>query len=1198
MAAPSNLVLQLLITAKDEASEIVGRIGAGLRGVGDAVSASLEPLRTFGGVMAAAIGIGGTRELLDRADAYLRLTNALKVATDSEEAFQASLKTVTEIAGRTNSDLETTAQLYSRIALNAKAMGLAQSEVADLTTLISQGMQLGGASAAEYGSAVLQLTQAFGSGVLRGEEFNAVMEASPELMRRLATGLGVAIGELRGLAEQGVLTSNIVSKALLSQKDAIATAYAETTQTVEQAFTNLGSKVTLFVGELSESTGASVAATQSLKFLADNLGLVTAALGGALAAALVKSTTAMAGYVQQSLAARAAAADQAIAAAAQQRAAILTAEGHVAAALAAQNQAMAEQRLAQQQLLAIEAIAGLFASEEALTLARAQASAAAQTATTATQRLAAAQSALITVQGGAAASATLFSRAMGFLAGPGGLILAAVSAFALLVPLLSKSKTSTDELASSTDQYRTSLEKLNSTQLTAKTLELNAAIQEQTDAVTKARAAADGLADGSLSLWEVMRDGRPVAVQLAEAQGELADEEQKLAALQANLKTTLDALVGAQQQQIGVGAEQLVQFVQQNLAMQQMASTIDALAKQQKALSTAEQERIENEIALAAAVGDYQRVETLTLQLLGERNKLATQQAATDKAAALAAQARVAALQGEYQGYQQLTPVQEKALRQAQEDAALKKQQAAASQAFVAQLHAQQAGLEASLIAEKQAAAAATQYADTLEGLTKAQNDGLRAEIALASAKGDTAEVQRLTVRLEEQEAEGAARVAQAKWAEQQAEAALAISKLEQLNAIKNKNAETQKQIELAVLVAQRELAEAQAAGVNAETQVVLAQKLRDVNAARQGSRDTQQQGTESVKDNTQATEENSAAQQVNIKHTKESGQGAQMLASYLQQAREAVDDLSASSRLLFEAELGAALYSVGIADSYEAKRDAMIAYKNGVDANREALAEYEKELAQANQLIDQSQEKLLLAANGYRKWEAAIELATGKAKAAFYEQAIEAERATQRIQEALENNTWELQQLADTAQSAMQGFNLLDEQDLSRLQAAIDAANNKLQKMQEETQSAKDRLAELNADILEAQGEDQKAAILKQQLDYQQQLAEVEKQRAEAQLAGNRDLLALLNEQELKLKTLNDLKLKNIQAEAKTEKPSTSSSSASTSSSAATSARSAVSGSYELKLSGAGQALTAYTNTDPSAFLSALEDAQRRGLH
>lgn len=85
---------------------------------------------------------------------------------------------------------------------------------------------------------------------------------------------------------------------------------------------------------------------------------------------------------------------------------------------------------------------------------------------------------------------------------------------------------------------------------------------------------------------------------------------------------------------------------------------------------------------------------------------------------------------------------------------------------------------------------------------------------------------------------------------------------------------------------------------------------------------------------------------------------------------------------------------------------------------------------------------------------------------------------------------------------------------------------------MQEETQSAKDRLSELNAELLEAQGQDQKADLLRQQLDYQQQLADIEAQRQTAEATGNRELLTILTQQQDVLEKINKTKIANIEAD------------------------------------------------------------------
>ena len=130
------------------------------------------------------------------------------------------------------------------------------------------------------------------------------------------------------------------------------------------------------------------------------------------------------------------------------------------------------------------------------------------------------------------------------------------------------------------------------------------------------------------------------------------------------------------------------------------------------------------------------------------------------------------------------------------------------------------------------------------------------------------------------------------------------------------------------------------------------------------------------------------------------------------------------------------------------------------------------------------------------------------------------------------EMNATVQQALIQSTGDLTQRYTILNQQDLSNLRAALDSANAKLAKMKQETEDAKTRLAELNAELLSAEGEDTKAKLLEQQLDYQKQLAEIKAQIAEAEASGNRELLATLNEQLAVLEKINDAKVRNIAAD------------------------------------------------------------------
>lgn len=91
--------------------------------------------------------------------------------------------------------------------------------------------------------------------MLRGEELNSVVENSRRLAQALADGLNVPIGSLRKLAEEGRLTADVVVNALMSQKDKLATEYAQLPQTVSQSFERLKNAFGQWINRVDESTG-------------------------------------------------------------------------------------------------------------------------------------------------------------------------------------------------------------------------------------------------------------------------------------------------------------------------------------------------------------------------------------------------------------------------------------------------------------------------------------------------------------------------------------------------------------------------------------------------------------------------------------------------------------------------------------------------------------------------------------------------------------------------------------------------------------------------------------------------------------------------------------------------------------------------------------------------------------------------------
>lgn len=160
--------------------------------------------------MAKSIAVG----LPMAADKINMLQQRISLFTKDSAEATAVYEKLLSVAIKTGADLEPTVQLYTRLAATLGQAGYKTEEILRITETFSKTLRIQGASTAEAASATLQFAQAMGSGVLRGEELNALMESNSAFTIRLAKALGVPIGELRKLGEKGALTSEILAKAL------------------------------------------------------------------------------------------------------------------------------------------------------------------------------------------------------------------------------------------------------------------------------------------------------------------------------------------------------------------------------------------------------------------------------------------------------------------------------------------------------------------------------------------------------------------------------------------------------------------------------------------------------------------------------------------------------------------------------------------------------------------------------------------------------------------------------------------------------------------------------------------------------------------------------------------------------------------------------------------------------------------------
>ena len=246
------------------------------------VSGEIQGLKTgYTALTSAMATLGIGMSLMDigrTADEFKVLEARIDLATSKSGNFAEAFEGVKNIAIETRSNLTATAELFTRVKSATDQLGYSQERALGITDLVNKSLIVGGGLAASNEAAIYQFNQALQSGVLRGEEFNSVMEQAPRLARALADGLDVNIGKLRAMAGEGKLTSEVIVKALESQSKALNAEFGKMPVTIGQSIENLKTAWTLYIGEADSATGASERVANAIKFVSENLDQIVSTL--------------------------------------------------------------------------------------------------------------------------------------------------------------------------------------------------------------------------------------------------------------------------------------------------------------------------------------------------------------------------------------------------------------------------------------------------------------------------------------------------------------------------------------------------------------------------------------------------------------------------------------------------------------------------------------------------------------------------------------------------------------------------------------------------------------------------------------------------------------------------------------------------------------------------------------------------------
>lgn len=263
-----------------DGKEKVRELNAELSKTGDKAAEAAGGLGKIGTVLAGFATLSFAKSLLDTADAMQSINSQVRQVTSSETEYLAVQRQLLDVANSTRASLESTASLYVSTSRALKDYGYTQQEILQFTEATNNAMTIGGVQAEQQAAALMQLSQALGSGVLQGDEFKSIAEAAPILLDTIAEYMGKSRAEIKKLGSEGELTADVIFKAISGASEKFSEQAAKMPMTMGQALTVFSNNWQSMISKLLNDSGAMSGIASIIKLIADNLNLVVPIMAG------------------------------------------------------------------------------------------------------------------------------------------------------------------------------------------------------------------------------------------------------------------------------------------------------------------------------------------------------------------------------------------------------------------------------------------------------------------------------------------------------------------------------------------------------------------------------------------------------------------------------------------------------------------------------------------------------------------------------------------------------------------------------------------------------------------------------------------------------------------------------------------------------------------------------------------------------
>lgn len=278
--ADGSLLIADLRNAERQAAGFADRAS---KDIEDKLGGAFNRLR---GAFASLLALGGIvrlgQQAVEAADAFTGMRSRLSLVVKEGENLLAVEESLAQLALRNRADLNATVALYSRLRTSRKDLSDATTQT--ILDAWNKSLVISGSNAAEAASSTLQFAQAMGSGVLQGVELSAVLEGNVRGAKLIAEGLGVPIGQLKKIASEGKITTDVLID-IFTKAGSLDSEFDKMSMTAAQAGVNFGTALTRVVGLLDQSIGLTAGLASWINSLAQSLFQMGVALGGPIAEA-------------------------------------------------------------------------------------------------------------------------------------------------------------------------------------------------------------------------------------------------------------------------------------------------------------------------------------------------------------------------------------------------------------------------------------------------------------------------------------------------------------------------------------------------------------------------------------------------------------------------------------------------------------------------------------------------------------------------------------------------------------------------------------------------------------------------------------------------------------------------------------------------------------------------------------------------